>query len=82
MQLMLSLFSPLCIILFICFHILFHFLLLYFLIAFDRINYNIIILCFEWKVGNFENVRIQIFKHEILIMVSKKERNDYDLKKK
>ena len=71
---MLSLFSPLCISLFICFHILFHFLLPYFFIAFDRINYNIIILCFEWKIGKFENVWIQIFKHKILIMVSKKEK--------
>ena len=36
------------------------------------------VLCFEWKIGKFENVRI--FKHKILIMSSKKERNHYDLK--
>ena len=36
-------------------------------------------LCFERKIGKFENVRI--FKHyKILIMASKKERNHYDLK--
>ena len=35
-------------------------------------------LCFEWKIGKFDNVRI--FKHKILIMASKKKRNHYDLK--
>ena len=36
-------------------------------------------LCFEWKMNKFENVRI--FKHfKILIMSSKKEENYYDLK--
>ena len=44
----------------------------------NRINYSIIILCFEWKICKFENVRI--FKHKILIMSRKKERNHYDLK--
>ena len=33
-------------------------------------------LCFEWEIGKFENVLI--FKH--LIMSSKRERNQYDLK--
>ena len=32
----------------------------------------------EWKIGKPENVRI--FKHKILIISSKKERNHYDLK--
>ena len=45
----------------------------------NRINYSIIILCFEWKIGKFEYARI--FKHyKILIMASKKERKHYDLK--
>ena len=36
-------------------------------------------LCFEWKIAKFENVRI--FKYyKILIKSSKKERNHYDLK--
>ena len=36
-------------------------------------------LCFEWKIGRFENA--QIFKDcKILAMASKKERNHYDLK--
>ena len=36
-------------------------------------------LCFEWKIGKFENVRI--FKqYKILMMSTKKERNHYDLK--
>ena len=48
------------------------------MIAINRINYSIIILGFEWKIGKFENV--QNFKHETLIMASKKERNHYDLK--
>ena len=37
------------------------------------------ILCFEWKIAKFENVRI--FKYyKILIKSSKKERNHCDLK--
>ena len=37
------------------------------------------ILCFEWRIGKSGNVRI--FKHyKILTMLSKKERNLYDLK--
>ena len=49
------------------------------MIAISRINYGIIIVCFEWKIDKFEKVRI--FKHyKMLIMVSKKERNHYDLK--
>ena len=36
------------------------------------------ILCFEWKIGKFENVRI--FNYRILITECKKERNHYDLK--
>ena len=44
----------------------------------NRINYSTIILCFEWKICEFENIRI--FKHKILIMSLKKERNHYDLK--
>ena len=48
-------------------------------IAVDRINYSIILLCFNWKIGKFENA--QIFKHyKILAMSSKKERNHYYLK--
>ena len=45
----------------------------------SRINYNIM-LCFEWKIGKFENVRI--FKHydHVLIKASKKKRNHCDLK--
>ena len=47
--------------------------------AISRINCSIIILYFEWKSGKFENVRI--FKlYKIMIMVSKKEINYYDLK--
>ena len=42
-------------------------------------NYSIMILCLEWKIGKFENVRI--FKHyRMLIIEGKKERNHYDLK--
>ena len=42
-------------------------------------NYSIIILCFQGKVGKLENFRI--FKHyKTLIMSNKKERNHYDLK--
>ena len=49
-----------------------------YVIFINRINYSIIILCFEWKSGKFENVRI--FKHyKILIVSSKKEGNHYDL---
>ena len=44
----------------------------------NRINYSIITLCFEWTICKFGNVRI--FKHKILIMSRKKERNHYDLK--
>ena len=37
------------------------------------------ILCLEWKIGKFENVRI--FKHyRMLIIEGKKERNHYNLK--
>ena len=36
-------------------------------------------LCFEWKIGKFGNVRIFIH-YKILIMASKKERNHYDSK--
>ena len=40
---------------------------------------GIMILRLEWKIGKFENVRI--FKHYlILIMSSKKERIQFDLK--
>ena len=39
----------------------------------------LVILCFEWKIGKFENVRIFIH-YIILIKASKKERNHYDLK--
>ena len=49
------------------------------IIAINRINYSIIILDFERKIGKFENVRI--FKQKIMIMASKKERNHYGLKK-
>ena len=37
-------------------------------------------LCFEWKIGKFENIRI--FKHydHVLIKASKKKRNHCDLK--
>ena len=49
------------------------------MIAINRINCSIVILCFEWKIGKFENVRM--FKHyKILIMLRKKERNHCDLK--
>ena len=48
--------------------------------AINRINCSIIILCFEWKIGKFENV--QIFKHyRILIMACKKDRNHFHLKR-
>ena len=42
------------------------------MIAINRINYSIIILCFEWKIGKFENGRI--FTRKILIIASKKEK--------
>ena len=49
------------------------------MIGVNRINYSTILLCSEWKIGKFKNVRI--FKHyKTLIMSSKKERNHYDLK--
>ena len=49
------------------------------IIAINRINYNIIILRFEYKIDKLENVRI--FKHyKMLIMSSQKERNHHDLK--
>ena len=47
--------------------------------AINKINCRTIILCFEWKIGKFGNVRIFIH-FKTLIMASKKERNHYDLK--
>ena len=55
------------------------FLTTFFSCFFSITNCSIIILRFEWKIGKFENVRTS--KHyRILIMASKKERNDFDLK--
>ena len=49
------------------------------IIAINRINYNIIILRFEYKIDKFENVRI-FKRYKMLIMSSQKERNHHDLK--
>ena len=45
----------------------------------NGINYSIIIICFEWKIGKFEKVGI-FEDYKILIISSKKERNLYDFK--
>ena len=49
------------------------------IIAINRINYNIIIFRFEYKIDKFENVRI-FKRYKMLIMSSQKERNHHDLK--